>query len=116
MSKPEHNLKIDYIELPGKQLPDMKAFYKKAFDWDFTDYGDEYASFTDGRLDGGINTYTPVVSGGVLVVLFANDIADAEKRVIEAGGIISTPTFEFPGGRRFHFKDPAGNELAVWAF
>lgn len=115
MSRNENNLKIDYIELPGQNLPAMKDFYRKAFNWDFVDYGDDYVSFNDGRLDGGFTTHVPVVSGGVLVVLFATDIVDAERRVVEAGGLITTPTFEFPGGRRFHFKDPAGNELAIWA-
>jgi uncharacterized protein len=110
----EHDRRIDYIELPAKNIPEIKRFYSSAFGWRFTDYGPEYTSFEDGRLTGGFHQGgTP--GGGVLVVIFAVDLSDIEARVRKAGGTIVKPPFSFPGGRRFHFKDPSGNELAVWS-
>jgi predicted enzyme related to lactoylglutathione lyase len=92
-----------------------RRFYERAFGWLFTDYGPDYASFVDGRLAGGFTTGRAPTRGGALVVLFALDLADAERRVLDAGGAVVTPAYDFPGGRRFHFADPAGNELAVWS-
>ena len=93
----------------------MKAFYGKAFGWTFTDYGPEYASFNEG-LDGGFNAHTaPDDTKTPLPVLWADDIEAMAARVEAAGGVILKPIFEFPGGRRFHFRDPAGTELAVWS-
>jgi len=111
----EHDLRVDYVEFPATDLPATRAFYERAFGWKFTDYGPDYTAFEDGRLTGGFHTEAPVVRGGALVILFAVDIDDAERRVREAGGAIVKPTFSFPGGRRFHFTDPSGNELAVWS-
>jgi hypothetical protein len=110
----QHDRRIDYIELPAADIGATKRFYERAFGWKFTDYGPDYTAFEDGRLTGGFHTGAPVVRGGALVILFAVDIDDAERRVTDAGGTIVTPTFSFPGGRRFHFTDPSGNELAVW--
>ena len=110
----EHDRRIDYIEFPATDIQATKRFYQQAFGWTFTDYGPEYTSFEDGRLTGGFTTGGTIARGGVLVVLFAVDIDDTERRVREAGGTIVKPTFSFPGGRRFHFTDPSGNELAVW--
>ncbi len=84
------------------------------FGWTFEDYGPDYASFHDGRLAGGFRKEARVPRGGPLVVLYAADLAAMEAKVRQAGGKIARPTFEFPGGRRFHFTDPSGNELAVW--
>ena len=105
--------KLDYLELPGGDLPATKAFYGAAFGWTFVDYGPEYAAFEAG-LDGGLDaqadaTRTP------LPVLFASDLEAMLAKVEAAGGVIVKPVFAFPGGRRFHFRDPAGNELAVWS-
>jgi predicted enzyme related to lactoylglutathione lyase len=116
----EHDRRIDYIEFPATDLAATKGFYQQAFGWKFTDYGPEYAAFEDGRLDGGFHAGNEArrAAGegtGTLVVLFAVDLADAEARVRRAGGTIVTPPFSFPGGRRFHFADPSGNELAVWS-
>jgi predicted enzyme related to lactoylglutathione lyase len=111
----EHDLRIDYIELPATNVAETKRFYAKAFGWKFTDYGPDYTSFEDGRLAGGFHKEDTVIAGGVLVVLFAVDLTAAEARVRQAGGTIAKPPFSFPGGRRFHFKDPSGNELAVWS-
>jgi uncharacterized protein len=105
--------KIDYIEMPGGELPAVKRFYGDAFGWAFTDYGDTYAGFNEG-LDGGF--WSDAAAGGKpLVILYAADLEAMETKVREAGGEIVKPIFAFPGGRRFHFTDPAGNEMAVWS-
>ena len=111
----EHDRRIDYIELPATDVAASKRFYAEAFGWPFTDYGPDYTSFQDGRLAGGITKGTAARDGGVLIVLFAVDLAEAERRVRQAGGKIVKPAYSFPGGRRFHFADPGGNELAVWS-
>jgi predicted enzyme related to lactoylglutathione lyase len=115
MQSPEHDSRIDYIELPVADVEAAKAFYRRAFGWTFEDYGPDYASFHDGRLAGGFRKEADVRTGGPLVVLFAVDLAAAEARITQAGGRIVQPVFAFPGGRRFHFIDPSGHELAVWS-
>ena len=105
--------KLDYLELPGGDLPANKAFYGAAFGWKFVDYGPEYAAFDEG-LEGGFDAQSDSVKAP-LPVLFAHDIEAMQARVEAAGGTIVKPIFAFPGGRRFHFRDPAGNELAVWS-
>lgn len=105
--------KLDYLELPGGDLPATKAFYGEAFGWKFIDYGPEYASFNEG-LDGGFDAQADGVQTP-LPVLFARNLEAMRARVEAAGGTIVRPIFAFPGGRRFHFRDPAGNELAVWS-
>ena len=112
---PEHDRRIDYVELAATDVAAARRFYESAFGWRFTDYGADYTAFEDGRLTGGITRADAVTRGGALVILFALDLADAERRVVDAGGAIVTPAFAFPGGRRFHFADPSGNELAVWS-
>ena len=111
----EHDRRIDYIEFSATNIVETKRFYIEVFGWAFTDYGPEYTSFADGRLAGGFMRADTVRPGGVLIVIFAVDLAGAEARVRKAGGAIVKPVFEFPGGRRFHFTDPSGNELAVWS-
>ena len=116
MSQTEHDRRIDYIELPTIGMDKMKSFYSGAFGWSFTDYGPDYASFKDGRLAGGFSVARkPASGGGPLVVLYAVDLEQVAAAVETNGGTITTPPFEFPGGRRFHFSDPSGNELAVWS-
>ena len=105
--------KIDYVEQPGGDLPVTKAFYQQAFGWNFTDYGPSYAAFNEG-LDGGFDADAEGVKRP-LVVLFAHDLEAMEAKVRAAGGVITRPIFSFPGGRRFHFRDPAGNELAIYS-
>jgi len=105
--------KLDYLELPGGDLPASKAFYGAAFGWKFLDYGPEYAAFDEG-LDGGFDAQAEATRMP-LPVLFARDLEAMLARVETAGGTIVKPIFAFPGGRRFHFRDPAGNELAVWS-
>jgi hypothetical protein len=107
--------RIDYLELTVADIARSKAFYGGAFGWTFTDYGPNYCEFNDGRLKGGFTTTAPVRSGGgALVILYADDLEGAQRRVEAAGGRIARPIFNFPGGRRFHFLDPDGYELAVW--
>jgi uncharacterized protein len=115
MSNAEHDRRIDYIEFSVKSVPDAKRFYGSAFGWSFEDYGPDYASFSDGRLNGGFQTATEVRPGGPLVVIYASDLEAMERRVAQAGGAIVRSIFSFPGGRRFHFVDPSGNELSVWS-
>jgi predicted enzyme related to lactoylglutathione lyase len=115
MSQSEHDRRIDYIEFPVADVAVAKRFYTAVFGWAFTDYGPDYTSFADGRLSGGFRGGEAAVPGGPLVVIYAADLAAAESAVIAAGGRITQPIFAFPGGRRFHFRDPCGHELAVWS-
>ncbi|HEY3814918.1 MAG TPA: VOC family protein [Caulobacteraceae bacterium] len=110
-----NDLRIDYIEVPVADVARAKAFYQKAFGWTFTDYGPAYAAFEDGRLTGGFTSDQKPRPGATLIVLHANDLAAAQASVEAAGGKIVKPIFKFPGGRRFHFADPDGYELAVWS-
>jgi uncharacterized protein len=111
----EHDRRIDYIEFPVADVSVAKRFYSTVFGWTFTDYGPAYTSFVDGRLSGGFRGGEPATPGGPLVVIYANDLEAVETAVVEAGGEITRPTYVFPGGRRFHFRDPCGHELAVWS-
>jgi predicted enzyme related to lactoylglutathione lyase len=106
---------MDYIEFLSTNIEETKRFYSGVFGWEFTDYGPDYTSFTDGRLNGGFSVAPKVVAGGPLVVLYSTNLQEIEARIRESGGRIVRETFEFPGGRRFHFTDPSGNELAVWS-
>lgn len=110
-----HDRRIDYIEMAATDIAATKKFYGELFGWKFTDYGPEYTSFEDGRLAGGFYKAPAAKPGSVLVVIFAVDLEGMEQRVRSAQGKIVKPIFSFPGGRRFHFADPSGNELAVWS-
>lgn len=114
MARSENDCRIDYIEMNVADIARAKAFYGEVFGWTFQDYGPEYCEFRDGRLTGGFTTQGKPSPGGPLVVLYADDLPEVQRRVEAAGGRISTPPFDFPGGRRFHFIDPSGYELAVW--
>jgi predicted enzyme related to lactoylglutathione lyase len=115
MAQQEHDRRIDYIEFPVADVAAAKRFYGSVFGWRFTDYGPDYASFEDGRLAGGFAGGEPARPGGPLVVIYAVDLAAVVAAVTAAGGRITRPIFDFPGGRRFHFEDPNGHELAVWS-
>ena len=109
--------RIDYFEFPAADLAAAKKFYSTAFGWNFTDYGPSYAGFGypgAEREAGGIAA-DPEHTRGPLAVLYSDNLEASEQSVIAAGGKISKPIFSFPGGRRFHFVDPSGNELAVWS-
>lgn len=107
--------KLDYLEMPAANgsLDATKSFYARAFGWSFTDYGPTYSAYAEG-LDGGFDA-DPQATAKPLPVLYALRLETALQAVIDAGGVIVKPIFAFPGGRRFHFTDPAGNELAVWS-
>jgi len=106
--------KLDYLELPAADLPATKAFYSQAFGWTFVDYGPAYAAFDQG-LDGGFDADPAERTRTPLPVLYAHDLEAMQFRVEAAGGKIVKPVYAFPGGRRFHFTDPAGTEMAVWS-
>ena len=111
----EHDRRIDYVEFPATDIEKTKRFYTDVFGWKFTDYGPDYTSFEDGRLNGGFAKAGSAAAKSPLIVIFAMDLAAIEAKVRKAGGKIVKPVFDFPGGRRFHFMDPNGNELAVWS-
>lgn len=108
---------IDYIEFSVTDIAEAKRFYGAAFGWEFNDYGPEYAGIKKdaGGEVGGMRLAENVQTGGPLVILFSDDLEASLQAVRDAGGEIVTEPFEFPGGRRFHFTDPSGNELAVWS-
>ena len=110
--------KIDYVEFPARDLEAVKKFYSAAFGWTFTDFGSDYTSFSGAGVDGGFFQTEATAStstGSVLVVLHSKELEQTLAKVESAGGKVIKPTFSFPGGRRFHFTDPNGNELAVWS-
>jgi hypothetical protein len=120
MSTPGNNHKINYIEFVTTDMEQTKRFYARVFGWSFAEWGPDYASFSaeSGGIDGGFRRGDASDSGnedGPLVILYASDLPATEAAVVEAGGSIAVPTFEFPGGRRFHFSDGAGNVLGVWS-
>jgi len=122
---PTHH-RINYIELPATDIPAAKAFYAAVFGWTYTDYGDQYASFNEAPdpdspdnpgLDGGLSAFSEPSDSphrGPLVVFYSDTLEATRDAILAAGGTVLKPIFDFPGGRRFHFTDPAGNELAVW--
>lgn len=115
MPQSDHDRRVDYVEFPATDLKQTKEFYAGAFGWKFTDFGPTYSSFEDGRLTGGFTTTAQTGPGGALVVIYAVDLEALVDAVGKNGGKIVKEIFEFPGGRRFHFTDPSGNELAVWS-
>lgn len=114
MSVRGNDRQIDNIEFNVSDIARSKAFYGAAFGWAFVDYGPSYTEFSDGRLTGGFTTGEAVRPGGPLIILYADDLAAVQQSLKELGAVISRETFSFPGGRRFHFIDPDGYELAVW--
>ena len=115
MSGKEHDGRVDYVEFGSTDLTLTKNFYGGVFGWVFTDFGETYTSFKDGRLAGGFTTQASVAGGGALVVMYAVDLEVVAAAVQKHGGAVVKEIFSFPGGRRFHFTDPSGNELAVWS-
>ena len=112
--------KINYIELPAKDLNLAKQFFSQVFAWEFVDYGPEYSAFTQASagIDGGfylIDLQCQAAQGSALVVLYSEDLEQTQAKIEPAGGAVVRPIFSFPGGRRFHFTDPNGNEYAVWS-
>ena len=104
---------ISYLELPVADIARSKAFFTAAFGSDFTDFGPTYASTMTGAGDLGLQADRSEQTVALLPVITVNDIGAALDAVVAAGGVISRPVFAFPGGRRFHFTDPDGHELAA---
>ena len=110
--------KIDYLEFPARNMYKTKMFFLKAFEWKFEDYGPEYCAFFSGGITGGFfksDTVCKTGNGSVLVVFYSESLEKSESIIKEAGGSIVKQIFDFPGGRRFHFADPNGNEFAIWS-
>ncbi|MGE0594802.1 MAG: VOC family protein [Hyphomonadaceae bacterium] len=109
----QSNNHVDYVELAAADLGVVKAFYASAFGWAFQDWGPDYVSFSGAGIDGGFRGGETPREGTSLVIIYAADLEASERAVTAAGGEI-VARHEFPGGRRFHFRDPAGNVLGVW--
>ena len=113
----EHG-KLNYIEFPANDIQATKTFFSAAFSWSFEDYGPEYTAFSDQGLDGGFyksEMKSSAENGAALVIFYSSELETTLSKVEAAGGTISQQIFSFPGGRRFHFIEPSGNELAVWS-
>ncbi|HVJ68104.1 MAG TPA: VOC family protein [Caulifigura sp.] len=109
---------INYIELPARNaaaLATSKRFFTEAFGWTWKDWGDEYADTHSSGVNSGLNGTHQHRTAHPLVVLYVTNLEEARAKVIAAGGVITDDIFEFPGGRRFHFRDPSGNELGAWS-
>ncbi len=110
-----NNTPINYVEFKSNNLEETKKFYSEAFGWTFTDYGPTYTAFSESGLEGGFElTEAPLVNGA-LIVLYHKNLEAIKDRVMGLGAKISVDIFSFPGGRRFHFLDSSGNELAIWS-
>jgi predicted enzyme related to lactoylglutathione lyase len=108
--------RIDYVELPSATAHELtRAFYAKAFGWQFSDYGPTYSATTNGTTDVGLQGDPEHALSAVLPVIRVDNLEAVFDAVSGAGAVIAKPIFSFPGGRRFHFIDPSGNELAVWS-
>lgn len=110
--------KINYVEYPSRDIEATKAFFSAAFGWSFTDYGPDYTAFADEGLDGGFfksDNAASTDTGSALIVFYSKTLDETQSKIEAAGGTIIKPIFSFPGGRRFHFTEPSGNEFAVWS-
>lgn len=110
--------KLNYMEYAAKNLAATTAFFESVFAWKFTYYGPEYVAFDNQGLEGGF--YKADLSsksdhGAALTIFYSDNLESTMAKVVAAGGVIVKPIFDFPGGRRFHFEEPSGNEFAVWA-
>ncbi|MGI9271004.1 MAG: VOC family protein [Woeseiaceae bacterium] len=107
--------RIDYVEIPVTDPAKAREFFSALFGWEFQEWGDDYLSFNDGRLECGLRrSEEPAPASGVLLIFYGDDLRREMARITELGGTISQDIFEFPGGSRFHFLDPVGNEYAMW--
>ncbi|RBA24213.1 VOC family protein [Herminiimonas fonticola] len=110
--------KLNYVEYPSKNIAATKQFFEAAFGWNFVDYGPDYAAFSNEGLDGGFyksELASHSDKGAALLVFYSQELESTEQKIRQAGGTISKEIFSFPGGRRFHFTEPSGNEFAVWS-
>ena len=109
---------INYIELPAPDMAAMKAFYSEVFGWRYQDYGPQYAEIIGAGIEGGLDANAGArgpSDQGALVIFLSEDLEASLAAIVKAGGRVTVPVFEYPGGRRFHFSDPCGNELAIYA-
>lgn len=109
---------INYVEFPAKDIGVAKAFFQSLFGWSFEDYGPDYAAFSGAGLDGGFfksDLSVSTAAGSALIVFYSEGLEQTQRKVEQCGGEVIKPIFSFPGGRRFHFSDPNGNEYAVWS-
>jgi predicted enzyme related to lactoylglutathione lyase len=109
---------IDYVEIPSRDLAATKKFFAALFGWSFVDYGPDYVSFDDGRMTGGFSASEKTAdmsAGAPLIVFYQPELEKTCAKVVDLGGEITRDIFEFPGGRRFHFRDPGGSEFAIWS-
>ncbi len=110
--------KINYLELPSKDLSLTKQFFAQVFDWQFTDYGSDYIAFSNAGIEGGFfhsDMCSSTQQGSALIVFYSLDLEATQKKIEAAGGKLCQAIFSFPGGKRFHFLDLTGNEFAVWS-
>lgn len=110
--------KLDYVEFPASNLEATRAFFRQAFGWRFEDFGPDYCAFSNQGLDGGFyrsELYSSTRNGSALLIFYSGDLEATLAKIEAAGGRIEKPIFDFPGGRRFHFCEPSGNEFAVWS-
>ncbi|NQV70181.1 MAG: VOC family protein [Pseudohongiella sp.] len=110
--------KISYVEFPAKDIQKTKTFFTDAFGWSFEDFGPDYISFSNQGIDGGFfkaDLCSTTNNGAALVVLYSKDLETTQDKIEKANGVIVKEIFPFPGGRRFHFTEPSGNEFAVWS-
>ncbi|PIE48169.1 MAG: hypothetical protein CSA42_00295 [Gammaproteobacteria bacterium] len=110
--------KLNYVEYPASNLDKTKEFFQETFGWEFQDFGTEYTSFSNQGLNGGFfrsDLSCTIKTGGALLVFFSNNLEKTLSVIESSGGVITQPVFQFPGGRRFHFMEPSGNEFAVWS-
>jgi predicted enzyme related to lactoylglutathione lyase len=109
---------VDYVEIPSRDVRRSKAFFEALVGWRFTDYGPDYVSFEDGRINGGFFTsdkVSSVASGATLAVIYSEHLERQRELAIKLGATITKDTFSFPGGRRFHFTEPGGSEFSIWS-
>ena len=110
--------KINYVEFPAADIEKSKQFFTNVFNWAFVDYGPEYTAFADQGIDGGFyksELHSSAASGSALIVFYSDDLQSTQQKIKQHGGNITQDIFSFPGGCRFHFTDPNGNEFAVWS-
>ena len=110
--------KLNYVEFPARDIPATKHFFGQAFGWTFADYGPEYAAFSNQGIDGGFfkaELCSSTHLGAALLVFYSKNLEATQAKIEAAQGVIIKPIFDFPGGRRFHFTEPSGNEFAVWS-
>jgi len=113
-----HHEKINYLEIPAKDIERTKAFFSEVFNWSYVDYGPDYVACEQAGIDVGIfksELTAETQKGSVLIVFYSDDLEKTLVKIEAAQGKVIQPIFSFPGGRRFHFSDPNGNEFAVWS-